>query len=341
MRILLLSLGLVLFHSCIDQKQPNPNIEIYDPNVERIIDVTATFEVIVDSIAIPEGPVWDERNQRLLFVDVPSNRILQWTEKDGASTFITPAGNTGYAPNLGEGLLGPNGLVIDDNGRLLVCQHGDRRIATIDNAASSDPKFETVVDNFEQGRLNSPNDLVLDSAGSVYFTDPPFAFFDLSNFSFVETEMRELDFNGVFRYNPKTKEMTALMRDVPMPNGLGFSPNEQVLYVNSMGAPFSQSSPKILQLNLSDMSQSVFFDGQALAEKYNDGTDFDGMAVHSSGTIFTSGPGGLLVISPEGELQARMNIGQITNCTFDSDQGYLYVTGFVNNPRVYRIKLKS
>ena len=153
--------------------------------------------------------------------------------------------------------------------------------------------------------------------------------------------MRELDFNGVYRYNRKTEDLTALSRDVSMPNGLGLSPDERFLYVNSMGAPFSQSTPKIMRIDLSDMSQSIFFDGEELSKKYNDGTDFDGMAIHSSGTIFTSGPGGLLVISPEGKLQARLNLGQITNCTFDAKENYLYVTGFVTNPKVFRLKLKS
>jgi len=341
MKLLLPLFSVVLLYSCSEPKKPNTGIEIYDTDIEEIIDVTASFEVIADSIALPEGPVWDDSNQRLLFVDCLNDQIMQWTEKKGASKFIAPGGNTGYAPNLGQGLLGPNGLVIDNEGNLLVCQHGDRRVAIIENTTTEKPSYQTLVDNYQGRRLNSPNDLVIGSDGSVYFTDPPFAFFDLSNFSFVATEMRELDFNGVYRYNRKKEDLTALSRDVSIPNGLGLSPDERFLYVNSMGAPFSQSTPKIMRIDLSDMSQSIFFDGEELSKKYNDGTDFDGMAIHSSGTIFTSGPGGLLVISPEGKLQARLNFGQITNCTFDAKENYLYVTGFVTNPKVFRLKLKS
>jgi gluconolactonase len=108
-----------------------------------------------------------------------------------------------------------------------------------------------------------------------------------------------------------------------------------------MGQPFSNSDSEILKVNLANNESETLFRGNDLVAKYNNGTDFDGMDVHSSGYIFTAGPGGLLIISPDGELMARINSGQITNCTFNDDESYLYITGFLNNPKLFRIKLKS
>jgi len=338
--ILINFIALILISCTTENEEINASIEIYDPAVKVILNPYAKFEVLADSVAIPEGPVWDEASNALLFVDVLSDKIMRWDEESGVSEYISPAGNTGYAPNLGEGLLGPNGLAIDNDGNLLVCQHGDRRISYASLEESDDAQFTTMVDNYEGKRLNSPNDLVVASDGMVYFTDPPFVFFDLSNFSFVDTPLKELDFSGVYQYDPQKDVINLLTQSVETPNGLGLSPDEKTLYINSMGAPFSSSAPEIFALDLDDLSLTSFFKGQELAEKYQDGTDFDGMTIHSSGTIFTAGPGGMLVISPQGKLQARLDFGQITNATFDAEEEYLYVTGFVNNQKVYRVELQ-
>ena len=114
---------------------------------------------------IPEGPVWDDSSKSLLFFDVMNNKLFKWNEENGASEYISPSGNTGYAPNLGQGLLGANGLAIDSEGNIIVCQHGDRSLAKISNSSSNDPAFETVVDNYNGKRLNSPNDLIISSDG--------------------------------------------------------------------------------------------------------------------------------------------------------------------------------
>ena len=118
------------------------------------IDISAEIEIIADSVALPEGPVWDEKSNSLYFSDVISNKIFRWNEVNGTSEFIVPSGNTGYAPNLGEGILGANGLALDIDGNLILCQHGDRRIAMLKNMESDVPKFETIVDNFEGKTLN-------------------------------------------------------------------------------------------------------------------------------------------------------------------------------------------
>ena len=164
--------------------------------------------------------------------------------------------------------------------------------------------------------------------------------FNLETSEFIDSELKELDFSGVFKYDPETNQTYIITQDIDAPNGLGLSSDEKFLYVNKMGRPFSKTNSKIIKINLSNLSSETIFEGKNLFQKYNDGSDFDGMAVHSSGNIFTSGPGGLLVISSEGKLLAKMNLKHITNCTFDYEEKYVYVTGFLDNPKVYRIKLK-
>lgn len=341
MKKIFLAITVLLFTFCTDQKKnKNVKIEIYDQSIESIIDVYADFEILADSIGLPEGPVWNETTKSLLFVDAINDKILKWNAEEGVSDYVSPAGNTGYAPNLGQGLLGPNGMVFDNNGNLLVCQQGDRRIVKFNDVSDDGFKFETVIDNYKDKRLNSPNDITVARDGSIYFTDPPFSFFDLNAFGFVESELRELNFSGVFKFDPSSKNITAISKDIKIPNGLGLSPDEKFLYVNKMGRPFSSTKSKILKIDLSNFDAQTLFEGEDLFEKYKDGSDFDGMDVHSSGNIFTSGPGGLLVISPEGKLMAKLDFSHITNCTFDTDEKYLYVTGFLDNPKVYRVKLK-
>ena len=319
-----------------EQPAPNPKIEIYNSSIESIIDVSSEIEVLADSISLPEGPVWDSNSKSLLFVDVMGNKLYKWNEADGTSEYISPSGNTGYAPNVDFGLLGANGLVINSDGNIVVCQHGDRRVALIENAPSKNPNFVTVVDNFEGKKFNSPNDLVYASDGSFYFTDPAFGFFNLQTFQFVEDEVKKLDFNGVYNFNPNDNKLSLVSKEIDLPNGIGLSPDNNTLYVNKMG--LLDGNPRIISINLETNESSILFDGKELSESYEG--NFDGMTVHSSGNIFTSGPGGLLVISPEGDLMAKIDFGHLTNATFDDDESYLYVTGFVNNPKVYRIKLK-
>tara|TARA_B100000900_G_C20520156_1_gene691838 strand:+ start:92 stop:1108 length:1017 start_codon:yes stop_codon:yes gene_type:complete len=326
----------ILFLGCSETKK-NEKIKIYDSTITSIIDVNAEIEELVDSLLIPEGPVWDESSKSLLFVDVLSNKLYKWNEENGASEYISPSGNTGYAPNLGQGVLGANGLAFDSEGYIIACQHGDRRIARIANMSSNEPIFETIVDNFEGQTLNSPNDLTIAKDGTIYFSDPAFGFLDLDTFQFVDSELRELDFNGIYKYDPAAKTTELITKDIDLPNGLALSNDEKILYINKMG--LLDSNQKVMKVNLETNELETFFEGKELSEEFEG--NFDGMKVHSSGNIFTTGPGGILVISPNGKLQAKLDFGPITNCAFDTNEEYLYVTGFIGNEKVYRIRLKN
>ena len=148
--------------------------------------------------------------------------------------------------------------------------------------------------------------------------------------------MRELDFNGVYKFSPNSKELSLITSEIDLPNGVAISPDQKTLYVNKMGMLDKQ--PKVMKINLDTQEIETFFDGKEISQKL-DG-NFDGIKVHSSGPVFSSGPGGLLIISPKGKLMGKIDFGHITNCAFDSEENYLYATGFVSNPKLFRIKLK-
>ena len=217
-------------------------------------------------------------------------------------------------------------MAFDENGNIILCQHGDRRLAFTPNLSSKNPKFTTIVDNFEGKRFNSPNDLAISRNGDIYFTDPPYGF---KNFS---DKYREISFNGVYKYST-SGQVFLISKEMSRPNGIALSLDEKYIYVNNSDP---ENDPKILRFKTSNFEEKLFFDGKELSKKYPGG--FDGLKVHSTGNILTTGPNGILIISPKGKLLAMINYGKkVTNCNFDDKEEYLYVTGFDD---ISRIKLK-
>jgi gluconolactonase len=321
MKKILFTIILFQIFSCSNSVKNNDSIVVFDDSILNIIDTTSEIEYIVDSLSIAEGPLWDESSSSLLFTQVPKNKIYKWNEKDGYKVYISPSGFTNYAPVVPNiGLSGANGLTFDNDGNLIIAQHGDRRLSKINNSPTNNPNFETRVDNFEGSRFNSPNDVVVSSNGDIYFTDPTYGFMNLSGWSFDES-VKELDFNGIYKYSVESG-IELLSND------------ERYLYVNSSNTTVN---PVILRFDLENNNNSeLFFDGTELA-KENPG-NLDGLKVHSSGNIFTTGPNGILVLSEDGKLLANIKFkDMLTNCAFDSDENYLYVTGF---SFVARISLK-
>ena len=195
----------------------------------------------------------------------------------------------------------------------------------IKNAPTTNPIFTTIVDNFEGDRFNSPNDVVVSSNGDIFFTDPTYGFMFLSDFTFDES-VKELDFSGVYKYNSESG-IELVSNELDLPNGLALSNDERYLFVNSSN---TAEAPIILRIDLKNENKSeLFFDGTELAKKFPG--SFDGLKIHSSGNIFTTGPNGILVLSPDGKLLANIKFkDMLTNCAFDSDENYLYVTGLFN-----------
>tara|TARA_B100000575_G_scaffold287229_1_gene285211 strand:+ start:2155 stop:3132 length:978 start_codon:yes stop_codon:yes gene_type:complete len=313
-------------YTLLSQEVGNDQITIFDNSVLSIINKNAKIEILADSFIVAEGPLWDSDKGRLIFSDVRQNKIFTWDEKSGIKEYISPSGLTGYAPSFTVGGIGANGLAFDENGNIILCQHGDRRLAITSNRSSKNPKFTTIVDNYKGRRFNSPNDLAISKNGDIYFTDPPYGF---KNFS---DKYREINFNGVYKYS-ENREVFLISGNMSRPNGIALSLDEKYIYVNNSDP---KNDPKILRFKTSNFKEKVFFDGKELSNKYPGA--FDGLKVHSSGNIFTTGPNGILIISPKGKLLAMINYGkQITNCNFDNEEEYLYVTGFDD---ISRIKLK-
>tara|TARA_B100001027_G_scaffold185102_1_gene137308 strand:+ start:251 stop:1228 length:978 start_codon:yes stop_codon:yes gene_type:complete len=310
----------------LSQEATNNDITVFDNSVLSTISKNAKIEILADSFVVAEGPVWDSKKNRLIFTDVWQNKIFTWDENNGVNDYISPSGSTGYAPSFSDGGIGANGLAFDKKGNIILCQHGDRRLAFTSNVKSKKPEFTTIVDNFKGKRFNSPNDLAISRNGDIFFTDPPYGFKNFSN------KYREINFNGVYKYSING-ELLLISKEMSRPNGIALSLDEKYIYVNNSDP---ENDPKILRFKTSNFEEKLFFDGTELSKKYPGG--FDGLKVHSSGNIFTTGPNGILIISPKGKLLAMINFGKkITNCNFDEKEEYLYVTGFDD---ISRIKLK-
>ena len=285
-----------------------------DPAINQLIGTDAKIEVLAMGFDWSEGPVWVPRDGGyLLFSDVPKNTVFKWSEQEGLSEFLKPSGYTGIKRYSDEP--GSNGLTLDGAGRLISCEHGDRRVSAM---AFGEGKL-TVADRYDGKRLNSPNDVVVRSTGDVYFTDPPYG---LPNRE--KDEHQEYGFCGVFRVS-QDGEVSLISKEMTRPNGLAFSPDEKILYV----AQSDGREPIIRAFDIAAdgtaSNSRVFYDSSELAGKLKG--SMDGLKVDVQGNLFATGPGGIHVISPEGKLLGRIDTNEATaNCAFGGDGSVLYMT---------------
>lgn len=286
-----------------------------DPSLDNIINNNAKIEVIGDGFLWSEGPVWVKNGGYLLFSDVPANTIYKWKEGEKITAFLKPSGYTGIMPYSDEP--GSNGLIINNLGQLISCEHGDRRISAMPLAFGG--KI-TLADNYMGKRFNSPNDIVQKSNGDYYFTDPPYGMPKKEN-----DPSRETPLFGVYRIG-KNGVVSIVIKDLTRPNGLAFSPDEKTLYV-------AQSDPEKAYLMaypvLADGKVGkgeIFFDATPMVKQGLKGLP-DGLKIDKKGNIFTTGPGGILIISPIGKLLGKIETGEATaNCAFGNDGSVLYIT---------------
>jgi gluconolactonase len=308
-----------------DDKKPAKTlgkIERLDPAFDDLISREAKLEVLVEGHVWTEGPVWVPRDGGfLLFSDIPRNRVYQWQQGKGERVFMEPSGGTGKdAALLKEP--GSNGLLLDPDGRLVLMEHGDRRVSRLD---SWDGKTKTTLAHRYMGkRLNSPNDGVFKSNGDLYFTDPPYGR-SLKERRGEEFPDRDLDFCGVYRLS-KDGKLTLLTREMTKPNGIAFSPDEKTLYV----ANSDPDKPIWMAFPVKDDGTlgagKVFFDAAKLVGADRPGLP-DGMKVDAKGNVFATGPGGVLVFTPEGKHLGTIATGVPTaNCAWGNDGSVLYVT---------------
>ncbi len=309
-----------------DRLSQQLSVEIYDSMAFKIIDPDTRFEILASGFHWSEGPLWVDELQALLFSDVPANKIYKWSKEDSLSIYLESAGHSGVE-NKDSGY-GPNGLILDRENKLVLCQHGDRRIARMDaDLISPQALFTSIADNYDGKQFNSPNDLIMDRAGQIYFTDPPYGQ--------AENKTGEIGINGVFRVNSDNK-VILLIDSLTWPNGIALSLDQQTIFIN-------QSDPENPVLYSYEITKdgslengSVLFDFDQLAKSA--GGLPDGLKIHKSGNLFATGPGGVHIISPDGKLLATLNTGKATaNCAFDTDQRYLYTT---TTDLLMRVKLK-
>lgn len=297
------------------------NIEAFDSSLYDLIDRDAKIEILAEGFTWSEGPVWVDELNSVLFSDVPENRMWRWSEVDSLQLFLEPSGLTGE-PRENDKEPGSNGLILDQNGRLIACQHGDRRLARL-TASYDDPKpeFETIAATYEGNRFNSPNDVVMDSRGNFYFTDPPYGLPGK-----MDDPTKEIDFQGVYRVDTEGN-VTLLVQDMTRPNGIELSPDESILYI-------ANSDPKSALWRAYDLAEDgivsnerIFFDATDLVGQEGEQGLPDGLVVAKDGTIYATGPGGVWVFSPDGKALGKIRTLQATaNCTLDNDENYLYMT---------------
>ena len=294
-------------------------IERLDPAINELIPNEAKIEILAEGFEWSEGPLWVPELEGVIFSDIPPNSIYLWQEGIGHELYLKPSGFTGKAERAGEP--GSNGLVRSPEGKLVLCQHGDRRIAQMDaDWEDARPSYITLADKYDGKRFNSPNDAAFKSNGDLYFTDPPYGL--EKN---VDDPAKELPYQGVYRLDTKGM-VTLLTSEMSRPNGIAFSPDETTLYV-------ANSDPKKAIWMAYDVADDgtlengrVFFDATAWVDKEKGLPD--GLKVDTQGNIFATGPGGVWVFSSEGKHLGTIKTTQATaNCAFGNPDGTsLYIT---------------
>lgn len=302
------------------QAQQTGEILRMSPEFDQIVPVSARIEKLAGSFGFVEGPIWVHSGY-LLFSDIPRNVILKWMPNGQVSIFLHKSGFAGQVvrpiptviplDHLTDYLIGSNGLTLDQDGRLIICEHGNRRVERLER----DGRRTILADHFEGKRLNSPNDIVVKRDGSIYFTDPPYGLPKMD-----ADPQKELPFNGVYRIAGNKLEV--LTRDMSAPNGLAFTPDEKYLYIDD--------SVKKNILRYEVQPDGTLANAQVFADLSKTGIEGvpDGMKVDTKGNVYCAGPDGIWVISPDGrklgvirppEVPANLNWG-------DGDAKTLYMT---------------
>jgi gluconolactonase len=304
-------------------------VERLAPAFDDLIPADASADVLADFSSIEgphwlEGPAWDRRNDCLLFSDVKGNAIYRWDRRDGARLFMRPSGYTGPEPAPMEEP-GANGLAFDREGRLLMCEHGDRRVTRLE----ADGRKTVLADRWQGRRLNSPNDLVCRGNGDIYFTDPPYGLPGR-----FEDPGKELPFNGVFRISADG-DLTLVLDSIAVPNGIGISPDETILYVTD-GGP---DRKRWLAFPLGEAGPTgegrVLFDAVDLPGLGGP----DGLVVDHAGNIFAAGLERVFVFDAHGTHLGSIFPGSLTsNVAWGEDGSSLFITA---DARLLRLRVDT
>ena len=331
--LLPISILLLFFTACKDSKTEKTHsdtlstIEILDPEAEKLFSKDASVEVLASGFEWTEGPLWLKDQQKLIFSDVPTNKIYSWSEKDSLQIYLTPSGYTDTIPHHGE--MGSNGLGLNNKGKLVLCQHGDRRIAEMQMPLDS-PKavFKTLAGTYEKKKFSSPNDVYCDTKGNYYFTDPPYGLEKQD-----EDPKKEISYQGVYRI--KSDSVVELLIDtLTRPNGIILSNDGTKLYVANSDPARAIWAVYDIDAEGKLSNGKVLFDATPFAGKEKGLPD--GMCMNSKGYIFATGPGGVWLFNPSGKHIGTVHIKEATsNVELDDTESYLYITA-----DMYLLRLK-
>ena len=268
------------------------------------------MEKISTGFTFTEGPVWSKEEGCLFFSDIPENKIWRWTEDEGKEIYREPSGKS-------------NGLTLDEEGRLLACEHANRRVSRTEE----DGSVTSLVETYEGKRLNSPNDLVVASDGTIYFTDPPYGL-EGQDGGYRD---KELPFQGLYRLESEEGELTLLAKDFEKPNGLAFSPDESLLYVDDTDRGHVRKFPVNEDGTLGKGDLFVQLKGKREG-------NVDGMKVDEEGNVYVTGPGGIWVFAPDGKGLGRIEVPEVAaNLAWGEEGKTLFITASTS---LYRIKLE-
>ena len=305
-------------------------IERYDSAINKIVSSDATAEIIAEGFRWSEGPLWIEKHKMLLFSDVPTNTVYKWTEAKGKEVYLKPSGYTGSVERGGE--MGSNGLTLDNNGKLVLCQHGDRRMARMDAGLDNpQPKFSSLADKYQGKRLSSPNDACYNSKGELFFTDPPYGLPGRND----NDPTKETKWNGVYKVK-KNGDVILLVDSLTRPNGIAFFPGEKKLLV-------ANSDPQKPNWYIYDVKGDVLTNGKIFYSTAGYDRKLpglpDGFKIDKKGNVYATGPGGIYFFNSNGKLLGMLKLPAPTsNVAFSTDEKTIYIT---NNMQVLRLQMRK
>jgi gluconolactonase len=296
--------------------------------LDAVVAPDTQIQQLAEGFVWAEGPVWVRDGGYLVFSDVPGNVMYRWSEVDGVSEVLNPSGYAG-PPTDAFAEPGQNGMALDAAGDLLACDHGNRALTRIDLKTRKKTFF---LDRYQGKRFNSPNDLAVARTGAIYFTDPTYGLKGRN-----ASPLRELDFSGVYRLRPDGT-LDLLDAELTFPNGIALSPDESRLYVSVSDS----DDPKLVVYDLGPdglpTSKALFFDAMPLRAAGGPGLP-DGMCLDTEGRLYATGPGGVMVLTPDAELIGMIETGTaIANCAFGEDGNTLFLA---SNHTLARVRLKT
>ena len=314
-----------------DQYELIGNIIKYDDELDAIISTETRAEIIARGFEWSEGPLWLDQQQMLLFSDVPVNTIYQWTEANGTQIYLTPSGYTGIETTQSKEP-GSNGLVLDPDGHLVLCQHGNRQVARMD-APLNEPlsRFIPLADQYDQKKFNSPNDAIFNAAGALFFTDPPYGLPSQDD----TDPTKEIAFNGIYKVK-KDGSVILLADSISRPNGIALFPDEKRLIVASSDP--AQPNWYVWEVEGDRLINGTIFHSAADHDRTWHGLP-DGLKIDARGYVYATGPGGIYFFNSQGKKLGILRLENPTsNCAISKDQKTLYVT---NDMYVLRISLQN